>query len=245
MTSLNKKEVEKFAKIADEWWSENGKFKPLHKFNPVRITYIKKVICKEFNLDFNSKEPFKKLKIMDIGCGGGLISEPFAKMGAELTGIDASPENIEVANLHAENNNVKINYQHGLIEDIVDDKKVKNNFDVVLALEIVEHVDNVEDFLRNCSKMLKKDGLLFVATLNRTLKSLLTAKIGAEYVLKWLPAGTHEFKKFLKPSEIYSALENEVELKESCGFCYNIFKDQWKEDENDLDVNYVMVFQKS
>lgn len=241
MTTLDEKEVEKFSRIADEWWSETGKFKPLHKFNPIRISYIKRKLSEHFSLESD----FSSLKIADIGCGGGLICEPFARMKAEMTGIDASEKNIKVAQIHAEKSDLKINYQKSLVEDFAKNDENLNKFDAVFALEIIEHVADAKKFLENCSKLVKKDGLLFVATLNRTLKSLLMAKIGAEYVLRWLEIGTHDYKKFLKPSEINNfAVDGNLTLLESCGFSYNILKDSWKEDESDLDVNYIMIFQK-
>lgn len=244
MSSLNQEEVEKFSRIADQWWDENSKFKPLHKFNPVRISYIRRKICEHFNLDNKLKQPFSDIKIIDIGCGGGLVAENFAKMNAKVLGIDASEKNINVAKIHAEKENVTINYQQSLVEDLITDKKYLEQYDVVFALEIVEHVDNATEFLTNCTKLLKKNGILFIATINRNIKSLLTAKIGAEYILNWLEKGTHDYKKFLKPSEIYNIVKNQVELKESCGFVYNLFKDSWREDQDDLDINYIMVFEK-
>src|SRR3989338_5228797 len=235
MTSFDENEVKKFSKIADEWWDESGKFKPLHKFNPTRISYIRKKIIEHFSLDENSAQPFLGKKIIDIGCGGGLVCEPFARMGADITAIDASEENIKVAKIHAQKSALKINYQQGLVENLLEEEK----FDVVLALEIIEHIADVEEFIKNCAKLIKKDGLFFVATINRTIKSLLTAKIGAEYILRWLPIGTHNFKKFLKPSEINAkANKYNLSLQKICGFSYNPFKDEFKENEKDLDVNY-------
>jgi 2-polyprenyl-6-hydroxyphenyl methylase/3-demethylubiquinone-9 3-methyltransferase len=234
-SSIDPQEVEKFSRIADEWWSETGKFKPLHKFNPIRISYIRKKIEENFKIDEN-------LKILDVGCGGGLIAEPFTKMGANVTAIDASQKNIEVAKIHAERSGLKIDYRTTTAEDLV---KTNEQFDVVFALEIVEHVANVEGFIESCSKLVKPGGLLFVATINRTLKSLALAKIAVEYILHWLPRGTHDWKKFLKPSEINSAANaSELNLKYLRGFSYNILNDEWKETEN-LDVNYISVFSKN
>jgi 2-polyprenyl-6-hydroxyphenyl methylase/3-demethylubiquinone-9 3-methyltransferase len=243
MTStIDLKEVEKFSAIADEWWNESGKFKPLHKFNPIRISYIREKIIENFNLEKTSITPFENLKILDVGCGGGLISEPFAKMKAEVTGIDASEKNIQVAKIHAEKSNLKINYQAISSEELA---QKNEKYDVVLALEIIEHVADVEEFVKNCAELVKPNGLLFIATLNRTAKSLLLAKFAAEYVLKWLPAGTHNWKKFLKPSEInsYAGIYN-LDLLETSGFSYNLLKDEWKRDIKDLDVNYTMIFGK-
>ena len=178
MTStIDLKEVEKFSKIADDWWNESGKFKPLHKFNPIRISYIREKIIEHFNLDKNSITPFEKLEVIDIGCGGGLISEPFARMKAKVTGIDASKKNIEIAKIHSKKSNLEINYMAISAEELVkEDKK----YDVVFALEIIEHVSDVEAFIDSCSKLLKTNGLLFIATLNRTTKSLILAKFATE-----------------------------------------------------------------
>lgn len=243
MTTLDQKEVDKFSKIADQWWDEAGKFKPLHKFNPCRISYIREKICQAKSLDQSSRKPFKDLKIIDIGCGGGLISEPIANLGADVTGIDASEKNIKVAQLHGQKSGLKINYQQSLVEDFAAKKTNQEKYDVVLALEIIEHVADVEKFIENLAKLVKKDGLVFIATLNRTIKSLLTAKIGAEYILRWMDPGTHDWKKFLKPSEISEFAENHnLQLQELCGFEYCIFKDQWSQNPDNLDVNYIAQF---
>ncbi|MBM5783091.1 MAG: bifunctional 2-polyprenyl-6-hydroxyphenol methylase/3-demethylubiquinol 3-O-methyltransferase UbiG [Pelagibacterales bacterium] len=242
MTStINQQEVEKFSRIAEEWWDESGKFKPLHKFNPIRISFIRKEIVNHFKLDENSITPFTNIKIVDIGCGGGLVAEPFCKMNASVTAIDASDKNIAVAKIHAEKSGLKINYLNTSAENLA-----KNNekFDVVLALEVIEHVDNVEEFIKSCSSLVKPNGIVFVATMNRNLKSLALAKIAVEYVLKWLPKGTHDWKKFLKPSEINNLANSyNLSLKTLRGFHYNIFNDSWSESEN-LDVNYIAVFNK-
>ena len=198
MSSVNKKEIEKFSKIAEEWWNPSGKFKPLHKFNPIRISYIKENIIKSFNLKNNKNIPLKKVKILDIGCGGGLLSEPMCRLGADVTGIDASIKNINVAKLHAKKNKLNINYLCATPENL----KAKGKFDVILNMEIVEHVENINFFLSSCSKLLKKNGIMFVATINKTLKSYLFAIVGAEYILRWLPIGTHEWEKFIKPEEL-------------------------------------------
>ncbi len=236
MTStIDQNEVEKFSRIADEWWDENGKFKPLHKFNPTRISYIREKIEEKFSFDSN-------LKILDIGCGGGLVAEPFAKMGANVTAIDASEKNIAVAKIHAEKSGVTVNYRNCAAEDLA---ATGEKFDVVFALEIIEHVANVEQFVASCAQLVKPNGLLFVATINRNLKSLLTAKFAVEYILRWLPAGTHDWKKFLKPSEInHYAASNNLELQEIMGFSYNILNDSWRRNAKDLGVNYAMCFIK-
>ncbi len=234
-STIDQNEVEKFSRIADEWWDENGKFKPLHKFNPTRIAYIREKIEQKFSLNSN-------LKILDIGCGGGLVAEPFAKMGADVTAIDASAKNIAVAKIHAEKSNLTINYRNCAAEDLA---ATGEKFDVVFALEIIEHVADVEKFVASCAKLVKPNGLLFVATINRNLKSLLTAKFAVEYILRWLPAGTHDWKKFLKPSEInHYASSNNLDLQEIMGFSYNILNESWKRSKTDIDVNYAMCFTK-
>ncbi len=239
--TINSKEVKKFSDIAQEWWDESGKFKPLHKFNPIRIEFVKNKIIENFQVKDQSL-PLKNIEIADIGCGGGLICEPLAKMGAKMTGIDASIKNIEVAKLHAKESGLNINYQNIDIEDF--SKKTKK-FDVVLALEVVEHVDNIEDFIGFLTKCLKKDGILLIATLNKTISSYLKAIIGAEYILKWLPIGTHDWKKFLKPSQINDMVldSGDFTLLEEKGFDYDVFDDKWKLIDN-LDVNYIMLFKK-
>jgi 2-polyprenyl-6-hydroxyphenyl methylase/3-demethylubiquinone-9 3-methyltransferase len=240
MNSVNYKEIEKFSKIAEEWWNPKGKFKPLHKFNPIRIAYIKDHIIKTFKIN-EKKTPLKKLKILDIGCGGGLLSEPMCRLGAEVTAIDASERNIKVAKLHAKKNNLKINY----ICTSPEKMKIKNHFDVILNMEIVEHVEDVDFFLKSCSKLLKKNGIMFVATLNKTLKSYVFAIVGAEYILRWLPIGTHEWEKFLKPEELISILKNyNLNLDKIDGMQFNILTDKWKV-SSDQSVNYIAKFIKS
>ena len=198
-STINKKEIEKFSRIAEEWWNPNGKFKPLHKFNPIRISYIKEKIINSFKLK-NSDKPLQKIRLLDIGCGGGLLSEPMSRLGAEVTGIDASEKNIQVAKLHAKKNNLKINYLTASPENL----KIDRKFDVILNMEIIEHVEDVDIFLKSCSSLLKKEGIMFVATINKTLKSYLFAIICAEYILRWLPIGTHEWDKFIDPNDSVS-----------------------------------------
>ena len=238
--TINKKEIEKFSKIAEEWWNPNGKFKPLHKFNPIRISYIKENIIKTFKLN-QKKTPLKNIKILDIGCGGGLLSEPICRLGAEVIAIDASKKNIEVAKLHAKKNNLKINYICTSPEKL----KVKNQFDVILNMEIVEHVENVNFFLKSCSKLLKKNGIMFVATLNKTLKSYIFAIVGAEYVLRWLPIGTHEWEKFLKPEDLISIKKtNKLFVERVDGMKFNLLDNEWKVSK-DKSINYIAKFIKN
>ena len=238
--TINKKEIEKFSKIAEEWWNPEGKFKPLHKFNPIRISYIKENIINTFKLNYD-KFPLKNIKILDIGCGGGLLSEPMCRLGAKVTGIDASDKNIEVARLHSKKNNLEIEYLCSSPEKF----SAKDKFDVILNMEIVEHVEDVNFFLESCSKLLKKDGIMFVATLNKTLKSYIFAIVGAEYILRWLPIGTHEWEKFIKPEDLISILKkNDLRLDKLDGMSFNLIKNKWSVG-SDKSVNYIAKFIKN
>ena len=235
MNSINKKEIEKFSKIAEEWWNPEGKFKPLHNFNPIRIKYIKDNIVRDFKIKSKTK-PLKNIKILDIGCGGGLLSEPMCKLGAKVVGIDASKKNIDVAKFHAKKNRLKIDYKVASPEMLK--KSIK--FDVILNMEIVEHVENVNFFIKESSKLLKKNGVMFVATLNKTLKSYAFAIIGAEYILKWLPIGTHDWEKFIKPSDLINILKkNNLMLKKLDGMKFNIVDNTWAV-SSDTSVNYIL-----
>ena len=238
--TINKKEIEKFSKIAKEWWNPNGKFKPLHKFNPIRISYIKENIIKTFKLN-QKKSPLKNIKVLDIGCGGGLLAEPMCRLGAKVTAIEASEKNINVAKLHAKKNNLKINYICTSPEKLKND----NKFDVILNMEIVEHVEDINFFLRSCSKLLKKNGIMFVATLNKSLKSYIFAIVGAEYILRWLPIGTHEWEKFVNPDDLIKILKiNNIKLDRIDGMKFNVITDKWNISE-DKSVNYIAKFIKA
>ena len=240
MSSVNKKEIEKFSKMASEWWDPNGKFKPLHKFNPIRIKYIKENIISSFQLKKNTNKPLEKINILDIGCGGGLLSEPMTRLGAKVTGIDASDKNIKIAKLHAKKNKLNINYLCSSPEKI----KIKNKFDVILNMEIIEHVEDINFFIKSCSKLLKKNGIMFVATLNKTLKSYVFAIIGAEYVLRWLPIGTHDWEKFVKPNDLKEILnQNNLKLEKLDGMNFNLIKDEWSISK-DTSINYIAKFIK-
>ena len=240
MNSVNKKEIEKFSKMATEWWDPEGKFKPLHKFNPIRIQYIKENIINNFKLK-NKNKPLSGVNILDIGCGGGLLSEPMSRMGANVTGIDASNKNIKIAKIHSKKNNLKINYLCSSPEKL----KSKKKFDVILNMEIVEHVEDIDFFLKSCSKLLNKNGLMFVATINKTLKSYIFAIVGAEYVLRWLPIGTHEWEKFVKPEDLKKILmKYDLSLNKLEGMNFNIIKDEWSI-SRDLSVNYIAKFIKN
>ena len=238
--TINKEEIEKFSKIADEWWDPEGKFKPLHKFNPIRISYLKENIIETFKLN-NKRTPLKNVKILDIGCGGGLLSEPMCRLGASVTGIDASKKNIDIAKLHSKKNNLKIDYFCSSPEKF----KVKDKFDVILNMEIVEHVEDINIFLKSCTNLLKKNGIMFVATLNKTLKSYIFAIVGAEYILRWLPIGTHEWEKFVTPDELISILKkNNLKLDKIDGMNFSILTNRWKVG-NDKSVNYIAKFVKN
>ena len=238
--TINKKEIEKFSKIAEEWWNPEGKFKPLHKFNPIRISYIKENIISAFKLK-NKKKPLDKIKILDIGCGGGLLCEPMSRLGANVVGIDASKKNINVAQLHADRNNLDIQYLCASPESL----NFNNKFDVVLNMEIIEHVENIDYFLKSSSKLLKKNGIMFIVTLNKTLKSYLLAIIGAEYILRWLPIGTHEWDKFVKPEDLTLILKKyDLKLSSLDGMKFNIIKDEWSI-SSDKSVNYICKFIKN
>ena len=240
MTSVNKKEIDKFSKMANEWWDPEGKFKPLHKFNPTRIKYIKENIINNFKLK-NKSKPLSGIRILDIGCGGGLLSEPMSRMGANVTGIDASDKNIKIAKLHSKKNKLKINYLCSSPVKL----KIEKKFDVILNMEIVEHVEDIDFFLKSCSKLLKKNGLMFVATINKTLKSYVFAIVGAEYVLRWLPIGTHEWEKFVKPEDLKKILmKYDLSLNKLEGMNFNIIKDEWSI-SRDLSVNYIAKFIKN
>ena len=240
MSTINKKEIEKFSKIADEWWDTEGKFKPLHKFNPLRINYIKKKVISHYNIRSKSL-PLKNIELLDIGCGGGLLSEPMCRLGAKVTAIDASQKNINVASLHSNKNNLKIKYLCTSPEKI----KLKKKFDVVLNMEIVEHVEDLDLFMKKSSSLLKQNGIMFIATINKTLKSYFFAIIGAEYILNWLPIGTHEWNKFVKPEELIElGKKNNLELDEITGVKFNILKNEWIISKDDS-VNYITDFKKT
>ena len=235
-TTINKQEIQKFSKLADEWWDVNGKFKPLHMFNPIRIEYITEKIKEHFNIQNKKFNVFEGLKVLDIGCGGGLISEPMTRLGAIVTGIDASDKNIKVAKTHSNRTNLKINYLNKSPEQL--DQKIK--FDIILNLEVVEHVDNLNLYINSCSKLLKDNGIMFTATLNRTFTSYIKAIVGAEYILKWLPIGTHDWNKFLKPEELEKQLsEHSFTTLDVTGLGFNPFNRKWKRTDN-LSVNYII-----
>ena len=235
-TTINKEEIQKFSRLADEWWDVNGKFKPLHMFNPIRIEYILEKIKNHFKIKSDKVNSLRGLNILDIGCGGGLISEPMTRLGANVTGIDASEKNINIAKLHSQKSGLQINYQNTSPENMKDFEK----FDVILNLEIVEHVDNVNLYIKSCYKLLKKNGIMFTATINRSFVSYVKAIIGAEYILRWLPIGTHDWNKFIKPEELQELLSKEkLNTFDIKGMKFNPFLNKWKR-SNDLSVNYII-----
>ena len=240
MTTINKEEIQKFSNLSDEWWDVKGKFKPLHMFNPIRIEYIIEKIKQHFDGNDENINYFQDLKILDIGCGGGLISEPMARLGATVTGIDASYKNIEVAKLHSKKSNLKIRYLNKSPEQLNEIEK----FDVIFNLEIVEHVADVDLYISSCFKLLKKGGIMFTATINRTLTSYFKAIIGAEYILRWLPIGTHDWNKFIKPEELEKKLiEQKFKTLDIKGLNFNPLLSKWKRSEN-LSVNYIICSEK-
>ena len=241
MTTINKKEIEKFSKLAKDWWNPNGKFKPLHQFNPARIKFIKQKLISYFKLNSRSLKPLNKLNILDIGCGGGLLCEPLKRLGGNMTGIDASKNNIEVAKLHAKEMGLKIEYIHSSPENL----KLKKKFDVILNMEVIEHVSNVDFFIEKCSSLINKDGIMFVATINRNLKSYLFAIVGAEYILRWLPIGTHDWEKFLTPNELEEITKKKNFTSDDVvGMKFDPFSRKWTK-SGDISVNYISTFFKN
>jgi len=240
--SVDPDEVEKFSKIAAEWWDPNGKFAPLHKFNPVRLTFLRDELCAHFGRDPKSRTPLEGLKLIDIGCGGGLLSEPMANMGAEVLGVDASAANVKTAAVHAEQSGASTTYRHGTAEDVLAEGQA---FDVVLNMEVVEHVADVPAFLQASANLVAPGGLMVIATLNRTARAYALAVVGAEYVLGWLPRGTHDVRKFVKPSEIRDALTGTgVTIEPPIGVSYNPLQGEWKL-SGDTAVNYMIVARRS
>lgn len=240
--SLDPAEVEKFSKMAAEWWNPKGKFAVLHVFNPVRLQYIKEQACARFARDPFDRRPFAGLRFLDIGCGGGLLSEPMARLGAAIVGVDPSEKNIKTARVHAEEQELAIDYRAGTAEDLA---AAGETFDVILSMEVIEHVADPAAFTRVCASMLKPNGLMFVATINRTLKSFGLAIIGAEYVLGWLPKGTHQWEKFITPDELKGWLgENGVAVKDESGVTFSPLKNEWRR-SRDMGVNYMVVGQKN
>ncbi len=237
--SIDPDEVAKFSAIAAQWWDPKGKFRPLHRFNPVRLGFIRDTIEDHFNLPAKTQRPFEGLRILDIGCGGGLVSEPMTRLGAAVTGVDASAENIKSAMTHAAEGGLDIDFRAGTVEGLIEAGEAP--FDVVLNLEVVEHVANPQSFLRDCASLVRPGGLTIVATINRTSKAFALTILGAEYILRWLPRGTHDFAKFLKPEEIEGPLTDAgLAARPPQGVSYNPLSDEWHLSA-DTKVNYMLV----
>ena len=237
--SIDADEVAKFSAMAAEWWDPKGKFKPLHKFNPVRLGFIRDTACSHFGLDETARKPLEGLRVLDIGCGGGLVSEPMARLGASVTGVDASEANIKTALTHAREGGLEIDYRAGTAEGLLE--AGAEPFDIVLNLEVVEHVADPAQFMKDTAALLRPGGLMIAATLNRTPKAFALAIVGAEYVLRWLPPGTHEFSKFLTPAEVAAPLQMAgLETDRPQGVSYNPVSDSWRL-SNDTKVNYMLV----
>jgi len=237
--SIDEAEVAKFSAMAEAWWDPHGKFRPLHRFNPVRLAYIRDRLCQRFGRDPRAERPLRGLKLLDVGCGGGLLSEPLARLGAAVTGLDAAERNVKVAALHAEESGLKIDYRHLSVEELA---ASDGRFDAVLNMEVVEHVADVGSFLGASASLVRPGGVMILATLNRTPKAFLMAIVGAEYLLRWLPRGTHDWRRFLKPSELAAALRPAgLVVEEVTGVAYNPLTDGWRLAPRDLDVNYMML----
>ncbi len=237
-STVDEGEIERFSRIAEEWWDPNGKFAPLHRLNPLRLGYIRDRAAGHCQRDPLSGSPLQGLSLLDIGCGGGLLCEPMARLGAAVTGIDAAGRNIATARLHAEGQGLAIDYRETTAEALAAEGR---QFDIVLALEIIEHVADIDLFLRSCGQLTKPGGLVFLSTLNRTAKAWALAIAGAEYLLRWLPRGTHDWKKFLKPSEVVRGLRSAgVETQEIVGVVYGPLSRAWSLNKRDLDVNYML-----
>jgi 2-polyprenyl-6-hydroxyphenyl methylase/3-demethylubiquinone-9 3-methyltransferase len=237
-SSIDPAEVERFSRIAAEWWDPRGKFAPLHRFNPVRLAFIRDQALYRFRRDASARRPFEGLRLLDIGCGGGLLSEPMTRLGFQVTGVDASERNIGTASAHAAEQGLSIDYRASTAEALV--AAGEPLFDVILNMEVIEHVADPGAYLRSCARLLKPGGLMIVATLNRTLKAMALAKVGAEYVLRWLPIGTHDWNKFLTPDELRGFLADEpVTVDGPYGVVFSPFTGKWTE-SSDVGVNYMM-----
>jgi 2-polyprenyl-6-hydroxyphenyl methylase/3-demethylubiquinone-9 3-methyltransferase len=237
-STVDTAEIERFSRIAEEWWDPKGKFAPLHRLNPLRLGYIRDRAASHWQRDPLSGAPLQGLSLLDIGCGGGLLCEPMTRLGATVTGIDAGERNVATARLHAERQGLGIDYREGTAEGLA---VAGERFDIVLAMEIVEHVSDAGLFLRTCGQLVKPGGLVFLSTLNRTAKAWAMAIAGAEYVLRWLPRGTHDWRKFLKPSEVVRGLrDGHVEAQEIVGVVFSPLSRSWSLNKRDLDVNYML-----
>ncbi len=241
-TTIDRAEVERFSAMAAEWWNPSGKFRPLHKFNPVRLEYIKRQVCANFDRDMKDPKAFAGLRFLDIGCGGGLLSEPMARLGAEVVGADPSATNIEIARIHAAQSKLAIDYRAATAEEL---NAAGEKFDVVLNMEVIEHVAAPAMFLQECSAMVKPGGLMFIATINRTMKAWALAIVAAENVLRWLPKGTHSYEKLVRPEEMEVPLgEAGMSVIDRTGVFYNVLADRW-DLSRDMDVNYMFLARRN
>lgn len=237
-SSIDPAEVERFSKIAAEWWDPKGKFAPLHKFNPVRLAFIREQALVRFGRDGGLRRPFEGLRLLDIGCGGGLLCEPMTRLGFAVTGVDAAARNIGTASAHAAEQGLFIDYRASTAEGL--EAAGELGFDLILNMEVIEHVADPGEYLRTCGRLLAPGGMMIIATLNRTLKALALAKVGAEYVLRWVPAGTHDWKKFLKPQELRDFMAREpLAIQGPFGVAYNPLSGRWLRSD-DCDINYMM-----
>jgi 2-polyprenyl-6-hydroxyphenyl methylase/3-demethylubiquinone-9 3-methyltransferase len=237
-STIDQEEVDRFSAMAAEWWSPTGKFKPLHKFNPVRLAYIRDKAAENFGRDVRSPRPLEGLRVLDIGCGGGLLSEPVARMGASVVGADPSEKNIGIASTHAKASGVSVDYRAVTAEQLAE---AGETFDIVLNMEVVEHVADVDFFLGTCAKMVRPGGLMFVATINRTMKAAALAIFAAENILRWPPRGTHQYEKLVRPEEIEKPVaDNGLSIIDRTGVFFNPLSNQWNLSK-DMDVNYMML----
>jgi 2-polyprenyl-6-hydroxyphenyl methylase/3-demethylubiquinone-9 3-methyltransferase len=242
-SSVNPEEIAKFEALASEWWDQEGKFKPLHMLNPCRLDFITKHISLYFSKNLTKDKPLRGLRVLDIGCGGGLLCEPMARLGAEVVGIDVVEKNIKVASIHARQSGLKIDYRYQSVEKLVHEEET---FDVILNMEVIEHVDFPENFVESCSKLLNENGIMFCSTINRNVKSYLFAILGAEYIMNWLPKGTHNWKKFIKPLELKNIFEaNKLIVLDTRGFVFNPVSWAWFLSSDDFSVNYAICVKKS
>lgn len=236
-TTVDPAEVARFSQLSEQWWNPKGKMAPLHKINPLRLAYIRDAACRKFDRNPKSLNCLSGLRILDIGCGAGLLCEPLTRLGAEVVGVDPSATNIAVAKLHADRSHLLIDYRCTTVEEI----NPRERFDIVLAMEVIEHVTNVGMFLDHCSALLKPSGMMVISSINRTWKSFALAIVGAEYVLRWLPRGTHQWDKFVMPSEVTHHIErNKLAISDQAGVVYNPLADRWSL-SSDMDVNYMMI----
>ena len=240
-TTVNPAEIAKFAAMAADWWDPEGDVKPLHKFNPVRLAYIRDWALRHFSRTESERQPLTGLTVLDIGCGGGLLTEPLTRLGAAVTGVDAASDNIAVARQHAETMGLAIDYRNDTAETLLSEGK---RFDIVLNMEVVEHVDNVPLYMKSCADLVAPGGLLFSATLNRTLRALALAKFGAEYVLRWLPRGTHDWNRFLTPDELKALItRNGLKIVDETGVVFHPLADEWRKSP-DMGINYMVLAER-